>query len=134
MPRVETPDIAVAHLGTSVSRTDKLQLPVGFCIGRSRVSKLETACGASPFRLSAVLVRYVRHTLRLVGFISIRLCKHELEFFRGEIGRPSGQAVWEALVLVVAVRAWKDYLEQSSDVVLAVKSDSLAALGAARSI
>ena len=46
-----------------------------------------------------------------------------------EIGSCKGQALWEALVVLIAVRAWAPYWMQERSI-LHAKSDSKAALGA----
>ena len=45
------------------------------------------------------------------------------------VGDCRGQAVWEALTILIALRTWREYWE-SEPIVVRVKSDSKAALGA----
>ena len=89
-------------------------------------------CDASPWGLGAVLVKTSPAGVQIIEFLSSPLCAYELQRFDLRVGDPAGQALWEGLAVIVAVRAWRSFWSQSSYTRLAVRSDSLAALGAAR--
>ena len=92
---------------------------------------------ASPWGLGAVLVKYSKGTFgapTLLHWFACRIDSFELDLFHAEIGSPDAQALWEALCIVVACRAWIHLFEQGAVTHFQVKSDSLAALNAARKL
>ncbi len=108
------------------------RLERAFLVDDRRAERWTVWCDASPYGLGAVLVRHVGHRFEMVEFLASPLCDWELGQFRLKRGDPAGQAIWEALAVVVAARTWKFKWSQSAHAELAVKSDSLAALNAAR--
>ena len=81
-----------------------------------------------------MLLRTSGSGLQLVEYLASQLFPFELERFQLAVGDPAGQAVWEALAVLVAIRAWRSYWCQSSCTTVEVRCDSLAASGAARRI
>jgi hypothetical protein len=80
---------------------------------------------ASPWGFGAFLTLEGCPTERISGAWDADDCRR----FKLKIGDAAGQAVWEALALLIALRSWSEYWLEEVAVVW-VKSDSKAALGA----
>ncbi len=105
-----------------------------FLVDTSRQETWAVWCDASPFGLGAVLVRTLGSKIDIVEYLATPLYPFELNRFGLKIGDPAGQAVWEALTVVVAARAWRSFWTHITHTSVAVRSDSLAALNAARKL
>ena len=108
------------------------KLERAFLVDKTKFERYAIWCDASPWGLGAVLVHLQGTSVTVTEYLSSPLFDYELDRFGFQRGDPAGQAVWEALTVVVAARAWRHYWSQSTYTCLEVKSDSLAALGAAR--
>ena len=78
---------------------------------------------ASPFGLGGVLVS--GH--RILGWFSSDLTCLDEQRFGHAVGADSGQQVWEALCILVAVRSWKS-MWSTQRCTLTIKSDNISAL------
>ena len=78
---------------------------------------------ASPFGLGGILIS----NGRVLSWFSSDLSRDDEEIFQHSIGADSGQQVWEALVILVALRTWKE-MWISQQVTLTLKSDNISAL------
>ncbi len=74
------------------------------------------------------------HSIEVDEYFASLLCNFELQRFGLAVGNPAGQALWEALVIVVAAMAWKGFWSQTSRTSVSVKSDGFVALNAARKL
>ena len=78
---------------------------------------------ASPFGLGGVLVA----SDRVISFFSSDLSKGDDRIHRHEIGQDTGQQVWEALCILVALRLWSSHW-LGCQCTLTIKSDNSSAL------
>ena len=84
--------------GTGVIRTVPLSAYL------ESAAALTFVTDASPWGLGAVALR---HGIPIRYLIS-DLTRHDYERYHHQEGEASGQQVWEALIILVAMRAWRD--------------------------
>ena len=103
-----------------------------FVVDRDSVTRWSIWTDASPWGVGAVLVKKSHGEFHILEWLATPLFQHELTWAGLSKGDPAGQALWEALALLVAIRAWRSMFGSATIAQLSVRSDSMAALGAAR--
>ena len=89
-----------------------------------RSAVLEVATDACPWGIGGVLIE----NAQITAFYLDYLHREDLQRFRLQAGDSSGNSVWEALAILVALRLWHRKLHAQA--LLRVKSDSRVALSA----